>query len=75
MQRALNFFWNVNPRPTDESLPEHIDRLETWAAKNPDLEAGDTVIMTSGEKVPGCQEISTNQVKIYYKTSCSGYED
>jgi pyruvate kinase len=75
VQRALNFFWNVNPRPTDESLPEHIDRLETWAAKNPDLEAGDTVIMTSGEKVPGCQEIHTNQVKIYYKTSCSGYED
>ncbi len=65
--RALNFFWGVKPRPSDDTVPNHLDRVEKFVQESDLFQPGDRIVITSGQPTPGQKERHTNQIKIYYK--------
>jgi len=65
--RALNFFWGVRPRPSDDTIPNHLDRVERFVQESDLFRSGDRIVITSGQPTPGQKERHTNQIKIYYK--------
>ena len=65
--RLLNFYWGVRPTLTDDSLPNHLERVEKFVQASPLFSSGDRVVITSGQPTPGQQEMHTNQIKIYTK--------
>ncbi|MFP4427784.1 MAG: pyruvate kinase [Desulfovermiculus sp.] len=65
--RLLNFYWGVRPKMTDDSIPNHLDRVEKFVQESPLFLPGDRVVITSGQPTPGQQEMHTNQIKIYTK--------
>lgn len=64
---SLNFFWGVTPRLAKASIPNHLDRVEHFVQNFPQFQAGETIILTSGQPTPGQKEMQTNQIKVYYK--------
>jgi len=67
VMRALNFVWGVHPRLVDTTVENHTARAELFVQQSPEFQPGDNVIITSGQATPGQIDISTNEVKIYYK--------
>ena len=65
--RLLNFYWGVRPKMTDDSIPNHLDRVEKFVQETLLFQPGDRVVITSGQPTPGQQEMHTNQIKIYTK--------
>ena len=65
--RLLNFYWGVRPRVSDNTIPNHLDRVERFVQEARDFQPGDRVILTSGQPTPGQQERHTNQIKVYTK--------
>jgi pyruvate kinase len=65
--RLLNFYWGVRPRWTDDSLPNHLERVEKFIQEGDLIRSGERVVITSGQPTPGQQERHTNQIKVYYK--------
>ncbi len=65
--RFLNFFWGIQPRPSDESKPNHLERVEDFVQGSELFQAGQSVVITSGQPTPGQKERHTNQIKVYYK--------
>ncbi|MFW6324235.1 MAG: pyruvate kinase, partial [Desulfovibrionales bacterium] len=65
--RFLNFFWGIRPVLSDESLEDHIDRVEHFVQTSDAFKPGDNVVLTSGQPTPGQKETYTNQIKIYFK--------
>ncbi|HDQ41761.1 MAG TPA: pyruvate kinase [Desulfonatronum sp.] len=67
VMRALNFVWGVHPRLVDTAVENHTARAEQFVRQSKEYLPGDNVIITSGQATPGQTDISTNEVKIYYK--------
>jgi pyruvate kinase len=65
--RSLNFYWGIEPRMAEASIPNHLDRVEHFVQNYSGFQAGDTIILTSGQPTPGQKEMQTNQIKVYYK--------
>lgn len=75
--KALNFFFGVHPSLVDPSVPNHLERAETFVQGDTRIKEGDSVVITSGQPTPGqlrecasdpCpSDTRTNQIKIYYK--------
>jgi pyruvate kinase len=65
--RLLNFYWGVRPRTSDNTIPNHLDRVERFVQESSEFQPGDRVIITSGQPTPGQQERHTNQIKVYTK--------
>ncbi len=67
VMRGLNFVWGVHPRLVDTAVENHTARAEQFVQQSDQFQAGDNVIITSGQSTPGQMDISTNEVKIYCK--------
>ncbi len=67
VMRFLNFAWGVKPRLIDSATENHMARVEEFVAENPDLKAGEPVVITAGRPTPGNDTPGTNEIKIYYK--------
>ena len=65
--KAMNFYWGVVPVLSDDSIPNHLDRVEKFVEESSLFRKGDRIIITSGQPTPGQKEKHTNQIKIYYK--------
>ncbi len=65
--RMLNFYWGVHPIISDDTIPNHQDRVEGFIQNSPIFKSGDSVVFTSGQPTPGQKQQHTNQIKIYFK--------
>ncbi|WP_045221673.1 pyruvate kinase [Desulfonatronum thioautotrophicum] len=65
--RALNFVWGVHPRLVKPQLESHMARATAFVQEFSEVQPGENVVITSGQKTPGQKELSTNQIKIYTK--------
>jgi pyruvate kinase len=65
--RYLNFFWGIRPRLSDESVVDHLERVEHFVKNSDFFRPGDNVVLTSGQPTPGQKETHTNQIKIFFK--------
>lgn len=66
--RYLNFFRSVEPRHSDTSIPTHLERCERFIEEKREFLPGDSTIITCGEHREDQKKISTNLVKVYYKS-------
>ncbi|THB64414.1 MAG: pyruvate kinase [Desulfovibrio sp.] len=65
--RALNFNYGVKPCLADDSIYNHLDRVEKFIEESDEFASGDNLVLTSGQPTPGQQESHTNALKLYYK--------
>ncbi len=63
----LNFSWGVIPHLVDREHTSHLRRCEAFVDACADFEAGQSVVITAGQKTPGRMDLHTNEVKVYYK--------
>jgi pyruvate kinase len=65
--RALNYCWGVKPRLSDQTVPDHLNRVEKFVQECGDFTPGKSTVLTSGQPTPGQKKPHTNEIKIYYK--------